>query len=220
MNKMIKIVIADDHPLLLKGLKFTLRAENDFEIVGEADDGKEALQLIIDKNPDIAILDYDMPKLTGLEVAEEMKVQNVNTSKLIFLTVHKDKDVFKKALKLGAKGYLLKDSVEDEIVTAIRKVNNGEHYISPTLSGFLINDADENESSETNNSLLCQLTAMEKKVLIHIANNKTSHEIAEELFISEKTVSRHRSNICVKLDISGHNSLVRFALNHKDNILS
>lgn len=219
MKKKIKVIIADDHPLLLNGLKYTLRSDTSIEILGEASDGDNALDLILNLNPDIAILDYEMPGRTGLDVARELR-QIGSVVKVIFLTMNNDSKIFGNAINYGAKGYLLKDSIEDEILDAVHEVMKGGTFISPELSKYLIerNSRADNLSSEIKNWEL--LTPAEIKVLKLAAEGKSTEEIAEDLFISKRTVDRHRSNICCKLDIHGHNAIIHFIYAYKDLILA
>ena len=214
MPKKIKIIIADDHPLFRKGLKYTLRTEDQFEIVGEASNGNDAISLIEKFLPDIAIIDIEMPICNGITVAQKV-LPKVKKLKIIFLTMHAEPSVLKKAVEIGAKGYLLKDSIEDEIIEAINAVYNGRIYIDPIVSGYLLHDGDGTPLQP----LLKNLTKMEYKVIKSVANNKTTHEIAEELFISERTVDRHRSNICKKLNLSGNNALIKYALANREELL-
>jgi len=211
-NPVLKIVIADDHPLLLRGLKYSLLSEEDIEILGEASDGAAALSMIKEFAPDLAILDYDMPNYNGLQVLENIRKEKIST-KIIFLTMHQDLEVFKKAVSLGANGFLLKDSIDSEILKAIRVVEKGGKYFDPMLAGNLI---DEKIVDNPTDSVFDKLTKTEITVLKFVADNKTSHDIAEQLFISERTVDRHRSNICKKLEISGNNALMHFIIENRE----
>lgn len=208
----IKIIVADDHPLLLRGLKYSINSENNMEVIGEAKDGNSALDLIIRLHPDMAILDYDMPKKNGIEVLTELRKID-NSVKVIFLTMHQEQLVFNNAVKLNVDGYLLKDSIDEEIVDAINTIYNGKKYFDPVLSAKLITDSIDEKRS---NNKLENLTKSELKVIELVAENKTTQEIAQTLFISDRTVDNHRSNICKKLDISGHNALMRFVIKNKD----
>ena len=213
-NQKLKIVIADDHPMLLKGLKHSLTSENEIEIIGEASDGQKALSMIMDMHPDIAILDYDMPFYNGLQILEFVREKSLST-KIIFLTMHQDPEIFDKAVSLDANGFLLKVSIDSEIIKAVKTVQQGGKYFDPVLSGTVIAKEKINESI---NDAFRQLTKTEKLVLKLVAENKTTNEIAGQLFISERTVDRHRSNICKKLEISGNNALMRFVIEHKEII--
>lgn len=214
MPKKIKIIIADDHPLVRKGLKYTLQTDERFEIAGEASNGNDAISLIENVSPDIAILDIEMPGCDGITVAQRVlpKMKNL---KIIFLTMHAEPSVLKKAIEIKAKGYLLKDSVEDEIIKAINTVYNGRMYVDPIVSGYLLHVGDGTPMQ----LLLENFTKMEYKIIKSVANNKTTHEIAEELFISERTVDRHRSNICKKLDLTGNNALIKYVLANKEELM-
>ena len=131
------IILADDHPLLLRGLSEIIEEEEDFEITGQASDGEQALLLIEKTMPDLAVLDIDMPKLTGLEIAERIKSKNIST-KIVFLTMHNKESIFNRAMNLGARGYLMKDSVLVEIIEALSAVSSGKHFISISLTDLLL----------------------------------------------------------------------------------
>lgn len=207
----IRIIIADDHPILLQGLKYLIDEEEGLKVIGVASDGKTALELIINNQPDIAILDIDMPKLSGIEVLAYLREKNI-PSKVIIFTMHNESAIFRKAVNLQVNGFLLKDSVNSEILQAIRAVIQNERYYDPILSGGLL----DNIISNPMLSRLENLTKTEKKVLHLVSQNKTTSQIAQHLFISERTVDRHRSNICGKLGISGHNALIRFVIENKE----
>ncbi len=209
-----KIILADDHPLLLRGLNEIIHEEEDYEIIGQAGDGEHALLLIEKHHPDIAVLDIDMPKFTGLEIAEKLACRNMNT-KIVFLTMHNKESIFNRAMNLGAYGFLMKDSALVEITEALSAVVKGKRFISKSLTDLLIN---RTISQPTNNpkTSIDVLTATELKILKLIATQRSTKEIAEELSISYRTVETHRSNMCTKLELSGTNSLLKFALKNKD----
>ncbi len=210
--KKTRIVIADDHPLLLRGLKFLIEDEESFLLIGEAKDGPAALRLIEGINPDVAILDIDMPHFGGLEILEKLRSQNYMT-RVIILTMHNEIKLFNKAVLLAVDGYLLKESIDTEIISAIKAVVRGKKYFDPVLSGKFINDA---VSLDKRTSIIDVLTPAEKKVLKLVAQNKTTKEIADILFVSKRTIDRHRSNICSTLGLAGHNSLIHFVLENKN----
>jgi len=214
INRKHTIVIADDHPILLKGLCEMIREECCFEIVGTASDGEQALLLIEQHHPDITVLDIDMPKLTGLEIAEKLSGKSINT-KIIFLTMHNKESIFNKAMNLGAYGFLLKDSALVEITEALSVVSSGKKYISKLLTDLLISRT-TNQPINNPHTSIDVLTSAESKILKLIARNKSTKEIAVELSISTRTVETHRSNICTKLELSGTNSLLKFALENKE----
>jgi two-component system, NarL family, response regulator DegU len=202
--KTIKIFVADDHPLFLKGLKDTLAEEVDFELVGSAINGKEALEHIIDLQPNVATLDLDMPLMNGIEVAKILLKDHKNI-KIIILSMHKDPDIIRAAMALGIHGYVFKDDAVNDLVNAIRTVNEGENYVS-------VDSVKPVFSLQNTNDLLNNLTKMEKVILKEISLQKTTKQIADEHFISTKTVENHRANICRKLNLTGNNSLLKFAL--------
>jgi two-component system, NarL family, response regulator DegU len=206
--KTIKIFVADDHPLFLKGLKDTLAEETDFELVGSAINGKEALENIIESQPDVTTLDLDMPLMNGIEVAKILLKDHKNI-KIIILSMHKDPDIIRAAMALGIHGYVFKDDAVNDLVNAIRTVNEGENYIS-------VDSAKPVFSLQNTNDLLNNLTKMERIILKDISLQKTTKQIADEHFISKKTVENHRANICRKLNLSGNNSLLKFALKAGD----
>jgi len=202
-----KIITADDHPLLLKGLNNFL-IEKNYNIIDSGTNGKEALELIVKLKPDIAILDIQMPYMTGLEVAKECKIKNIKT-KIILITFHKEKMLFQKANELNIFGYILKEFAIEEIENCIKSVSNDVPYFSPRIKDLLgINPYKD--------SYLDLLTPSEKKILKLIAKDKTNKDIASLLFISHRTVEKHRSNIIQKLKLEHKtNSLLIWA---KDNI--
>jgi two-component system, NarL family, response regulator DegU len=210
--KTIKIIVADDHPLFLKGLKDTLADETDFEILDSAVDGQEALEKIIALQPDVATLDLNMPLMNGIEVAKILLKDHKNI-KIVILSMHKDADIIRAAMALGINGYVFKDDAVNDLVSAIRVANEGGHYISVdnTKAFAFVNE---------NNELIGDLTKMEKLILKEIALQKTSKQIADENFISTKTVENHRANICRKLNLSGNNALLKFALTVSESLKS
>ncbi|MDQ3020302.1 MAG: response regulator transcription factor [Bacteroidota bacterium] len=214
MKKKIQIIIADDHPIFRSGLKQIIEDEDDIEIIGEAADGEKALEIIKEKAPEIAILDVDMPKKTGFEVLKELNKMN-SPVKVIFLTMYKEENLFDEAMDLGIKGYVLKESAADDICECIRLVANGNYAISPLISNFLVKRLSLMDKLKKEKPSINDLTQMERKILKLVSENKTSKEIADELFISPKTVESHRSNISKKLELQGSLSLVRFALENK-----
>ncbi|MEP7146004.1 MAG: response regulator transcription factor [bacterium] len=217
MKNKIKIIIADDHPIFRSGLRQIIEDEQDIEIIGEAGDGLQALDLILEKNPDIAILDVDMPKKTGFEVLTELNKMN-NDVNVIFLTMYKEENLFNEAMDNGIKGYVLKESAADDICECIRLVANDNYAISPLISNFLFKRLSMHDKLKKEKPSISHLTQTERKILKLVSENKTSKDIADELFISHKTVETHRSNISKKLELQGSLSLVRFAIENKSAI--
>ena len=209
MNSKLKILNADDHPLLREGLFYILNKNENFKIIGQAADGQEALNLIRVQKPDIAILDVQMPKLDGFEVAKILIKEKLAT-KIIFLTMFKDVELIKKVFDLGVKGYVLKENAVNDIVTCIESVAENKFFISPQASDILFKQKEQKKKPVDE-----KLTHSEKKILSLIAQDKSSKEIAEELFVSVKTIENHRSNICKKLGITGNSALLIYALKNK-----
>lgn len=210
MQNKIKLIIADDHHIFRKGILSIVSEDENIEIIAEASNGEEAFRLIEEKKPDIAILDIDMPYLSGLDVARKIKEQKLNT-KIIILTIHKDKEYFDEALELDIKAYVLKESIANDLIDCIKQVAAGEYYISASISGYLV---EKNKSVPKQNEL-DKLTPAEKEILKLIAQNKTSAQIADVLFRSIRTIENHRNNICNKLELKGPHALLLFAIQHK-----
>jgi DNA-binding NarL/FixJ family response regulator len=209
----ISIVLADDHPVVRKGLKLSIEEDSRLKVVAEAGDGEAALALIKELNPQLALLDIDMPKLGGLGVAKEVTRLGLKT-KIIFLSFHKDEEFFRSAIEMGGRGYLLKDSAMEEIVTAVHTVIAGQVYMSSAITLQLLRGADASKPAEEV-SLTRDLTTSERRILKLIADGLSSKEIGDELSIHYRTVENHRTNICRKLGIEGANALLRFAAQHK-----
>ncbi len=216
MGEVTKVLIADDHELIRKGLRQVLKLDNNFEI-DEAIDGKEALEKVRNATPDVTILDIQMPFYTGFEVAERIHNESIQTS-VIFLTMHREEQLFNRAMDIGVMGFVLKENTVSEITRCIETVLAGKHYLSPEISEFLVRRNMKLMSNASEKTGLSLLTTTEKKVLKQLATMKTSQEIADYYGVSIKTVQNHRSNICTKLGISGHHALLKFALEHAKNI--
>lgn len=214
----IRIVIADDHPVFRRGLAMMVAADATLQVVADAADGIQALARIQETRPDIAILDVNMPGQSGMDVLRELQRLNLPV-RVIFLTMHRDEAMLNTALDLGARGYLLKESTVEEIVACIKAVAAGQDFISPSLATFLINRSRRMAALVQTTPTINHLTPAERRVLKLIADNQTSREIAAQLFISVRTVERHRENICTKLELHGSNALLKFALAHKEQLL-
>jgi DNA-binding NarL/FixJ family response regulator len=210
-----RIVIADDHPVFLGGLRQVIETDPTLEVVGESSDGESALAQIRGLKPDLAVVDISMPKLDGLELAAFLAADGTSVP-IIFLTMYRERKLFDRALDLGVRGYVLKDSVASDILRAIHAVAIGEHFVSPALTSYLIETARNLESkSGTQDRDLGNLSPAERRVLELIADYKTSKEIAGALCISPRTVETHRTHICQKLGLHGNHALMKFALDHK-----
>jgi DNA-binding NarL/FixJ family response regulator len=208
----ISVFNADDHPILRKGITDLLKESEEMKWVGSAADGKEAEEKIRAIQPDVAILDIEMPRQTGLDVARTLVGEGIRTN-FILLTLFKDEHFFQNALKAGIKGYLLKESSEKEILDCIRSVSQGRAYVNPSLTQYLLNQ------NSPGNDLLAKLTEHEVNILKLIARQKTTAEIADMMFISPKTVSNHRTNISKKLELGGgQNALLKWAIEHRSQL--
>lgn len=214
MNNKIKIIIADDHPMMRSGVKSVLLTDPRIEIIAEAKDGEEAYNLIKRYNPDVALLDVEMPKLTGLEIVRRIVSENINT-KIIFLTMYKEEDMFNEAMDAGAFGYVLKENAVEDVLESVKIVSEGSYYISPLISNYLMNRMKTQNDFKSKTPSVTNLTISERNILKLISHEKTTQQIADELHISYKTVENHRNNISKKLNLSGTHSLVKFAINNK-----
>ncbi len=214
-NPEISIVIADDHPIFRKGLREIIEADPKLKVVGEAEDGESALEMLRQTSPDVAVLDVEMPGKDGLEVVRTVRDRGMD-AKVILLTMYDDEQFFNGAMDLGVKGYVLKNSAVADIVKCIKAVVEGKTYISPTLSNYLINRSRRDDSTGEESALV-KLTETERRILKMIAEYKTSKEIAAELYISPRTVEHHRENMSEKLELKGRNALLKFALENMPN---
>ncbi len=203
----MKVMIADDHGIVRSGITLLLERQPDIDVIGEAGDGAEALKLALDRKPDVAILDYSMPKLTGLQAAREIKQQAPDVNVLI-LSMHDDERYLYEALRVGAGGYVLKRAADQDLVRAVRAVNDGEPFLTDDAQRNLVKawiDSGEEPPRD-------KLTDRELEVVKLIAEAHTNKQIAEILGLSEKTVESHRSNILNKLGMSDRVELVRYAV--------
>ena len=214
MKNEIRIVIADDHPIMRQGLRQVIEMEPDLNVVGEAGDGSEALRVIEQLRPDVAILDVDMPHQDGFQVARELAARG-NPAAVIFLTIHSEEQMFHAALDLGARGYVLKDSAVDDIVMAIRQVAAGQTFTSLPITTYFTRRQNYNAVPDKQQLGLGQLTPTESRILRLLAEYKTSRDIADELSISPRTVETHRSRICQKLNLQGSHALMKFAVEYR-----
>lgn len=202
---MIRVIVADDHVIFRQGLLNLLQSSDNIAVAGESGTGPETISLVMQGKPDIAILDISMPGLDGFEILERIQSMGTDT-KVIFLTMHKDALMAKKALQSGASGYVLKDNAFEDLLYAINTVSTGGKFISPSVLESVIKvPLSEDKSSPV-------LTLREREVLKLIATGLRNKQIAQELFISIKTVETHRTNIMQKLDVHSTASLVQYAI--------
>ena len=214
----IRVVIADDHPIFRRGLRVVLEADPRLRVIAEADDGAAALAAIKEHRPDVAILDVDMPVSDGIAVARAVREQRLQVA-IVFLTMHRDEPLFNAAMDAGVKGYVLKDSALTEIAGCVRTVAGGRSFISPDLSGYLLARSGRAGALVESKPGITDLTPAERRVLRMISEAKTNKQIAEELFISIRTVEHHREHISEKLDLKGSHALLKFAIEHKSELV-
>jgi DNA-binding NarL/FixJ family response regulator len=210
----ITVLIADDHPIFRHGLCEIIAGNSALRLVGEAPDGEQAWELIQRLRPAVAVLDNHMPKQSGLQVGRLVLQQRLQ-SQLIMLTMDTEEALLNKALNLGFKGYLLKESAAADLLQAVHCVARGEYYISAALSGALLRRQQACEKLREKKPGIAKLSPTERQVLKLIAEDRTSKEIADLLGCSHRTVESHRQRISQKLELSGSHSLLRFAFDHK-----
>lgn len=217
MKKQINVLIADDHPIFRSGLRLMIEADALLKVSGEAEDGESALACIRTLQPDVAVLDIDMPPPDGMAVARRVQEERLPVE-LIFLTMHNEEEFLNAALDAGVKGFIVKDGAANELNACIKAVAVGRNFISPTLSGHLLKRRSKPDTPTAERSVINVLTTAERRVLLLISESMTNKEIAEKMFISVRTVEHHRSNICAKLNLTGKNALLTFALTHKSQL--
>jgi DNA-binding NarL/FixJ family response regulator len=217
MSARLKILIADDHPIFRRGLCDVLATDAGLEIAGQAANGEEALKLVEELRPDIAILDVHMPKLTGLQAARKL-VERKSAVKLVLLTMHEDEDLLNEALNLGIHAYVLKENAVEDLVRAVHAVAGGKSFISASLSGMLLRRRNQRESLRHEKPGLDSLTPTERRILKLIADDKTTKEIADELGSAVRTIETHRQNVSQKLGLKGSHSLLKFAYDNKSSL--
>src|SRR5581483_3164695 len=204
--KRIRILLADDHAVVRQGFKMILGAQSDMEIVGEAGNGREAVELADQLKPDVVVMDVAMPELNGIEATRRIAGSAPHT-RVIALSMHKDSVYVREVLRAGARGYLLKDSGAGDLVSAVRAVAQGEGYLSPAVSTAVLDDYRRHVTNPID-----LLTSREREVLQMLAEGKTNKEIAGVLNLSVYTVDAHRGRIMEKLNLHSINELVRFAV--------
>jgi DNA-binding NarL/FixJ family response regulator len=213
MKNKINVLIADDHSLIRQGLKQILELENDIAVVAQASNGSEAVQMAKQHMPDVILMDINMPGTNGLQAIKEIK-QDKLACKIIVLTIHEDREYLFKTLQMGAEGYVLKDAEPSVLLEAIRSVYSGKSYIQSNMTMELVKEFNrvtlhEKEKHDDNN-----LTSREIEVLQLIAEGMINKEIAKQLYISEKTVKNHVSNIFRKLNVSDRTQAAIYAFKH------
>jgi two-component system response regulator NreC len=211
MSRKVRIVIAEDHTILREGLRALLSSNPDFEVVGEAEDGREAIRCADELKPHLILTDLSMPRMNGMEAIKEIKRESPET-KVLVLTVHKAEEYILAAFRAGADGYLLKDSTYTELVMAVNKVLSGKHYISPEISEKVVEGYLEGKKALKSKTSWETLTQREREILKLIAEGYKNKEIADDLCISVKTVEKHRANLMEKLNLHNAQALTAFAI--------
>jgi len=207
----MKILLADDHKVLRSGLRRILEEQTDLEVVGEAADGREAVELAGQLHPDIVVMDIGMPKMNGMEATRQIMQRNPKLNVLI-LSMYSDENYVVQTLRAGARGYLLKDSAEDELIDAVRTVNSGVPYFSPRIARMLVGDSMQRLRNECVDDTYELLTPREREVLQLIAEGKSNKEVAAALFVSPTTIETHRARIMDKLDLHSTAEIVLYAV--------
>jgi DNA-binding NarL/FixJ family response regulator len=203
---MIKVLLADDHALVREGFRMILEAQKDIQIVGQAGNGREAVELAAKLHPDVVVMDVAMPELNGIEGTRRILESSPRT-RVLALSMHKDAVYVREVLRAGARGYLLKDSGDADLVAAVRAIAKGEGYLSPSVSESVLSDYRRHVTDP-----LDLLSSREREVLQMIAEGKTNKEIATSLNLSVYTVEAHRGRVMEKLNLHSTSELVRFAL--------
>jgi two-component system response regulator NreC len=210
---MIKVVIADDHPLILDGIKNNITKDENFKVVATFSNGKETLEFLENNTADVVLLDIDMPVMDGIDCASAL-MNKQNPVKIIMLSMHQDAFTIKKLIDIGVHSYLLKTVSNKELLFALHQVYKGENYFNADVTKAILNNKPNETFKRTKitSPLVNDLTKREKEVIRHLCKGLSNAEVSEKLFISPKTVDSHRTNIMRKLNVHNVVSLVRFAL--------
>jgi DNA-binding NarL/FixJ family response regulator len=205
-GRTIRVLLADDHAVVRQGFRLILASQEGIEVVCEAGNGREAVEMAVRHKPDIAVIDVSMPELNGIEATRRI-LEDCPHTRVLALSMHKDAVYVREILRAGARGYILKDAIDTEFVQAIRAIARGQGYLSPAISGAVLDDYRKNVSDPID-----LLTSREREVLQLIAEGKTNKEIANLLNLSVYTVDAHRGRIMEKLNMHSVTDLVRFAV--------
>ena len=208
----IKILIADDHPLIAEGIKNTFDNQENYQVVAVVNNGKEVLNFIEQNLVDVVLLDINMPIMDGIECAKEI-ISKYKNIKIAMLSMHEESSIIKNLISIGVKGYMLKTIPSDELLLAIKNIYNGKEYFNSDVTKALISDDDSSTFNQFSKKspLLDLLTSREKEIIKYISQGLTNNQIGEKLFISHRTVDSHRTNIMRKIDVHNVASLIRFA---------
>jgi DNA-binding NarL/FixJ family response regulator len=209
----IRVLIADDHDIVRDGLRFILEANADIQIVAEAENGLQAIAETQKHQPEIVIIDISMPEMNGIEAVAQIR-NDMPSTEVIFLSIYATREYIYRALRTGAKGYLLKESASTEIIDAVYAVQRGNRYLSRKISDSMIDEYLQLREAASENNLLDRLSQREREVLQLVAEGNSSSQIAEKLFLSPGTVDSYRSRLMIKLGIKDLPGLIKFAIQH------
>jgi DNA-binding NarL/FixJ family response regulator len=210
---MIRVILADDHHLVRRGIRALLEQADDISVIGEAEDGQAAVELVEQLKPDVLIIDIAMPRMNGIQATQRVHVLGLATQ-VVILSMHSRPTLVRQALRNGARGYLLKNSITEELLLAVRAASRRETYLSPEISGIIVDDFLTHQADVEKSGLFDQLTPREREVVQLVAEGYTNNGIARLLNISIKTVERHRANLMAKLDVHDVAGLTRIAVEH------
>ena len=208
---MIRVIVADDHHLVRQGIRMLLEKADDIEVVGEAEDGQEAVEMAERLTPDVLVMDISMPRLNGTQATERIHSRGLATQ-VVILSMHADETIVRQALRYGAKGYVLKRAVAEELLLAVRAANLGDTYLSPPIAGSILREFLAVSHGSDEPDVMERLTPRERQVLQLLAEGGTNRAIAQELVISVKTVEKHRTKLMGKLHVHDLTGLVRIAV--------
>ncbi|MBP6940587.1 MAG: response regulator transcription factor [Syntrophorhabdaceae bacterium] len=209
----ITVFLADDHRMVREGFRLLLETQSDIKVIGEAGNGREAVRQAIKLIPDVILMDIAMPELNGIEATKQI-IEAHSSAKIIVLSMYSTTQHIFRALKAGAKGYILKESAGDDVIKAVRMVHGGKTFLCDEIMGVVVGDYIEKREAGTTEDPLSRLSTREQEVLQLLVEGKSNTKIAELLFLSQKTVETYRSHLMQKLGISDLPGLVKFAIQH------
>ena len=207
----IRILLADDHAIVRAGIHALLDSQDDFEVVGEAEDGRKTIDMVQQLQPDVVVMDIAMPDMDGLEATQRIRAEFPEV-RILALTMHEDERYFFQAIHAGASGFIIKGAPPSDFIAAIRSVSQGQAYLSPSLTGKLLDDYLRRAKDATGKDTYDELTDREREIVRLIAKGHTGREIAELLGVSIHTVERHRQKVMAKLDLHNRAGLIKYAI--------